>query len=82
MPHDADQRKGFPPSASLKHCRPALPTVQHAKDLNGVAARAVGNDIGRASDDEFASSAPPTRSAALRKSDQPADGGKNMLDLL
>ena len=59
-----------------------MPTVQHAENLDGIAATTMGNDIGSSPDNQLASPFPATRPAAIWKTDETADGCKDVLDLL
>ena len=66
----------------LERRGPALPAVQHTKNLDRVAVTTVGDDIRGSPDNELAGSGPTTRPPAIGKAHKAADGSKDMLHLL
>jgi hypothetical protein len=62
-----------------KGVRPALPPVQNPQNFNGIAAHAVGRNVGRTADDQLASPwSPASPSGELQ---QAGDGCDETLDL-
>jgi hypothetical protein len=54
--------------------------VQHGDDLHGLAGDPIGNDVGRAGDNELAGAGDPARPADRGKRPQALDGRPGPLD--
>ena len=64
-----------------KGVRPALPPVQNPQNFNGIAAHAVGRNVGRTADDQLASPWSPARPSDFGELQQAGDGCDDTLNL-